>query len=395
MTDWAGSEHATSSTVVGGVGGVLPRAPKTWPTWTTLAEWGCEACHTPHFAPTPEYLLNQDPFTCTSAGCHSTDPGVPPHPVAAPDATAPLPISAHTSNGGADIASQVLKSSAHHQLPEQTPLAVRGQDMASRSGASGVACVDCHNPHAATKREAQAPYASGMIQKVPGVDRNGASIPSSVYEYEVCFKCHGDNASDLEVVPRFVSSVNTRLDFDPSNASFHPVVAPGRQFDVPSIPSSLSPSLNPSDQIYCSSCHGDDDGVSNGPHGSSYPPILRERYETADGTPESYENYALCYRCHERDSILADTSFPRKAFPTTPSGGGHSGHLAAGIACAACHDPHGVPERSRRGGERRPHPPDQLRQSGRSAARQRGLSGLSGHPGPLGQLHARLPRRDA
>ena len=24
------------------------------------------------------------------------------------------------------------------------------------------------------------------------------------------------------------------------------------------------------------------------------------------------------------------------------TGGGHSGHLAAGIACAACHDPHGV-----------------------------------------------------
>ena len=28
--------------------------------------------------------------------------------------------------------------------------------------------------------------------------------------------------------------------------------------------------------------------------------------------------------------------------PATRSGGGHSGHLNAGIPCSACHDPHGV-----------------------------------------------------
>ena len=39
--------------------------------------------------------------------------------------------------------------------------------------------------------------------------------------------------------------------------------------------------------IYCTTCHADDEGGSRGPHGSSFPPILRERYETADNTPES------------------------------------------------------------------------------------------------------------
>jgi hypothetical protein len=91
----------------------------------------------------------------------------------------------------------------------------------------------------------------------------------------------------------------------------------------------------------CTSCHADDDG-GRGPHGSSFAPILRERYDTAGSTAESYEAYALCYRCHDRRSILADESF-RRAPQRTASGGGHSGHLAAGIACAACHDPHGVP----------------------------------------------------
>ena len=83
-------------------------------------------------------------------------------------------------------------------------------------------------------------------------------------------------------------------------------------------------------------------GGSQGPHGSSFPPILKGQYRTADNTPESYDNYALCYRCHDQSSILRNDSFRKKAFPTTPSGGGHSGHLAAGIPCSACHDPHGI-----------------------------------------------------
>jgi hypothetical protein len=82
--------------------------------------------------------------------------------------------------------------------------------------------------------------------------------------------------------------------------------------------------------------------VSRGPHGSPFPPILKERYEVADGTPESYDVYALCYRCHERASILADVSFRKKSVRKTPSGGGHSGHLQGGATCAACHDPHGI-----------------------------------------------------
>ncbi|HEU4403200.1 MAG TPA: hypothetical protein VFT43_13975, partial [Candidatus Polarisedimenticolia bacterium] len=118
----------------------------------------------------------------------------------------------------------------------------------------------------------------------------------------------------------------------------------GKNLNVLSIPSSLRPGMSPSDMIYCTDCHADDEGGSRGPHGSSFAPILKERDETADGTPESYENYALCYRCHDRSSILSDASFMKKTLRTTASGGGHSGHLAAGAPCSACHDPHGVNE---------------------------------------------------
>ena len=341
MTDWASSAHATSTA---SVGGLLPRPPKTWPAWTQVDEWGCETCHTPHFAPTAEQLLNftpdpPTPFSCTS--CHAATPPDPPH-------AGGLPGGAGLDNrqgrtGRTDIAGQVQKFSAH---PESTTLPAglsRGLGSGSRADLAAVGCSDCHNPHVANDQPADPPYVSGALRGVPGVDRNGAQVFPATYEYEICFRCHGDNTPDSEFVPRVIASTNTRLDFDANNASFHPVVEMGRGVDVPSLPSSLSPRMTASDQIGCTSCHADDEGGSRGPHGSDFAPILKERYETIDGTGVSYENYALCYRCHERASILADQSFRTRTFRTTPSGGGHSGHLAAGAPCSACHDPHGVP----------------------------------------------------
>lgn len=343
LSGWPGSAHATSTA---SVVGILPRPPKTWPEWTQMNEWGCEVCHTPHFAPTAEQLLNftalpPEPFSCTSAGCHSSDPPAP-HAQ-----TSTRTLSARTGEragtGAADIAGQTHKVSAHRDDSGALASSRPASGSAARSGIRSVACADCHNPHVGNERQAEAPYASGMLQGVSGVDRNGALVRSATYEYEVCFKCHGDFTPDLDYVPRVVSNTNTRLAFDPANSSYHPVLAPGKNLSIPSIPSSLRPTMTASEMIYCTTCHADDEGGSKGPHGSSFPPILKERYETVDNSPESYEAYALCYRCHERTSILGDASFRTRTLRTTPSGGGHSGHLAAGAPCSLCHDLHGVP----------------------------------------------------
>jgi predicted CXXCH cytochrome family protein len=338
---WSTSAHATSTA---SVVGVLPRPPKTWPTYTQLNEWGCEVCHTPHFAPTAEELLNftdapPAPFSCTSAGCHSSEPAQA-HGAYGTGAAA----IGRRSIGMADIARQVRKISAHHELPGITPMTRRALGGEARSGIRTAACADCHNPHLTNDARAQAPYASGLLRGVNGVDRNGAEISSATFEYEICFKCHADNTPDQSYVPRVIVVTNTRLAFDTSNASYHPVIGIGRNLNIPSIPSPLEPNMSASVVIYCTSCHADDEGGSRGPHGSSFVPILKERYEMADNTPESYDNYALCYRCHNQSSILGDQSFRKKVLRTTASGGGHSGHLAAGAPCSACHDPHGVYE---------------------------------------------------
>ncbi len=350
---WPGSAHATSTA---SVVGILPRPPKTWPTYPTLGEWGCETCHTPHFAPTPEQLLNftdgPPPYSCTTDGCHTSQPppahgaaGTGPTSAAGGTASAPTLSSARSNGRPTDIGKQIRKPSAHHEVPGLVAASLRGGGGPGRGGTfPGVGCSDCHNPHVGSSQRSEPPYASGLLRGVRGVDRNGGILRSSTYEYEICFKCHGDAAPDLDYVPRVVPGTNKRLAFATENASYHPVVGMGRNLNIPSLPSTYEPTLSASQLIYCTSCHADDEGSSRGPHGSSYAPILKERYDTSDNTPESFESYALCYRCHDRSSILRDDSFRKKVFRATPSGGGHSGHLAAGAPCSACHDPHGVYE---------------------------------------------------
>ena len=66
----------------------------------------------------------------------------------------------------------------------------------------------------------------------------------------------------------------------------------------------------------------------------------------ADNTTENIASYALCYKCHSRESILADDSF--KAANGLGQDRGHRFHIVDQKAsCATCHDPHGVQQQAR------------------------------------------------
>ncbi len=320
---WEFSSHKTSIATWNGV------EPDPWPftgrgtdfSWLTVTENGCENCHTPHGAGGKWRLLYHQEEERNCYKCHNGN-------VAQKDVYSQFQrISRHP------VEDTTIGLTASYHLPEeQIPLW------------GHVECMDCHNPHTVNDSPADPPYAGGRLTHVNGIDRNGGFVTNVSYEYEICFKCHGDSSGSIPFVPRVVNTVNTRIEFNPLNPSYHPVIESGKNTDVPSIPSSLRPELTPSSIIRCSDCHQADDspstggGGARGVHGSQFRPILAERYETADGTPESYNSYALCYRCHNRDSILSDESFQRNI-----SGrGGHSGHLLNNISCAACHDPHGV-----------------------------------------------------
>ena len=192
-----------------------------------------------------------------------------------------------------------------------------------------VECSDCHNPHTNNNIPVQAPVVPGVMQNVSGVTILGSPTENAQYEYEVCFKCHGDNPNRIySQITRQITQTNTRLEFEQSNPSYHPVVASGVNQNVPSL---IQP-MTVAAIIYCTDCHSSDSSSrTKGPHGSIYKNLLSGRYETSDFTQESSFSYELCYKCHSRNSILNDESFTK-----------HKEHLDEQIPCSACHDPHGI-----------------------------------------------------
>lgn len=336
VSGWAASTHATSkATWIGN-----PPDQNPWP-WNdkveainqrhTVAENGCENCHVSHNAGGKQRLLKfqKEEDNCILK-CHNGQVGV------------------------TNIAAEFQKESRHH-----LELAAIGdssghahdptEDIGSISG--HVECQDCHDPHGVSPAPPQLPnMVNGRLQGVSGIDKTGSAATVAQFEYEICFKCHSITADATPVVTRVLNTMNKRLVFDPTNPvqtpSFHPVIDRGRNGNVPSLPSQDEPSLNVNSIISCTSCHDSDRSTKvggagpNGPHGSLYRPILRQRYEMTIGSTENFAIYALCYRCHNRNNILSDVSFQKNASRR----GGHSLHLESGggTPCSVCHDPHGV-----------------------------------------------------
>jgi predicted CXXCH cytochrome family protein len=271
---------------------------------TIIAHQQCASCHQPHTAPSGPWLLKGPKVASTCTGCHSGQVG---------------------PNYGVDVASDLRKLSIHETEPVVNQL-THAPDAAT--------CTDCHGPHTMTSGAAVAPNIPSSFGKVKGINIAGAEVDPARYEYEVCFRCHGDNSTRQPYVPRQITQNNTRLEFAPTAISFHPVAAPGKNSEVPS----LRVGLATTSQIYCSDCHTSDTGQkaggvgADGTHGSNVKPLLIARYDTRDGTAESAATYALCYRCHDRASILNDESFPL-----------HRKHIVdTRTPCSVCHDGHGI-----------------------------------------------------
>lgn len=303
--DWDFSSHALSNAVWLGTG------PDPWPRtdFATVAENGCENCHSPHTAGSHAELLN---YLIEEDNC----------------------LVCHNGNvAGKDIEADLVKFYAHRVqdfIGEHSPT----EDFAA-GPPTHVECVDCHNPHRVTNLPATAPDVPGPLVGVTGVTASGAQVPESTFVYEICFKCHADNnVLSTSAIARQLPQINTRLEFDVTNPSFHPVEVPGKNMNVPSL---ISP-LSITSVINCTDCHNSNDSPAaggtgaGGPHGSDNQFLLERTYSTNDFTQESSLAYALCYKCHDRNSILNDDSFAE-----------HDRHIRGEDApCSACHDPHGI-----------------------------------------------------
>jgi predicted CXXCH cytochrome family protein len=310
---WDESIHKTSTAAWNGQG------PSPWPhtSGTTVAANGCESCHAPHSAGTRPRLLNyavpeQNCFVC------------------------------HNGNVvGGNLQLEFNKFSAH---PVLTTSALHDEAEDLINPPRHVSCVDCHNPHAVQASAPNTLHATGSLVGVKGVSLSGARIDPIVTEAELCYRCHADSTSrGAATVARLIPETNKRLQFDPANASFHPIEAVGKSLNVPSL---ISP-WTVTSLMTCTDCHNNNQGPGaggtgpRGPHGSIFAPILERQMQITDFAAESPGAYALCYKCHSRDSILGDQSF--KATNAAGQDRGHRFHIAdAQAACTTCHDSHGV-----------------------------------------------------
>ncbi len=300
---WPLSSHANSPAQWNGT------LPDPWPhtDFITVNNNACENCHRPHGAGGHARLLNRylEEENCTP--CHNGN-------------VAALNIEAEFS-----------KPSAH---PVANTAGIHDPNEDYLTVSRHVECADCHNPHQVNNTIASAPNVSGRLAGVSGIDSTGLVVSDASFEYEICFKCHGDSAQGFAPVPRQILELNKRLQFDLSNPSSHPIEGPGQNPNVPS----LLPQYTTASVIYCTDCHNNDSGPGAGgfgpagPHGSVNPYLLEREYLTDDNTVESPSTYALCYKCHDRTSLMTDQS----GFP-------HSLHVQTNnTPCSACHDPHGI-----------------------------------------------------
>ncbi len=302
MDGWESSPHSTAGTAVSG------STTGEWP-FDTVAQNACRSCHRTHAAGGHERLMisRNEEDNCLS--CH--DGRVARY----------------------NILAELDKPAGHHPRrysgihdPVETLAGSRPH----------VECSDCHNPHAVDAPARQGYAAIGAtMQKVPGLTSGGSYVQEAQFEYEVCFRCHGDAPVPIRRrVARQANQPNLRLKFTSGNPSFHPIVTASPSGDTVS----LDPTIPSGTLIRCTDCHNSDSGPRaggtgpDGPHGSTHDYLLERRYTVRDNTPESAFDYALCYKCHSRASILANESFPT-----------HALHVRDfNSPCSVCHDPHGI-----------------------------------------------------
>jgi len=251
---------------------------------------GCSSCHRGHGVPGSPMLRSSQVQLCQS--CHGSRA----------DRDRQVAGGAVSANASPLLLSSVLT------LPFVHPMAQEGYSEHERGV---VVCTSCHTPHRGLR---QAVGSAALGQR-----RLSTKDPTR-FEYELCESCHGNRG----ITTQSFSDLSRLL--SPSNRSFHPVEAPSRESSPSVLPSLTGREIN------CTDCHGNSDPRGPaGPHGSTELYILRARYATTDGSPESPSTFALCYSCHRREAVLSSSAFPE-----------HRRHIVElKASCATCHNAHG------------------------------------------------------
>jgi predicted CXXCH cytochrome family protein len=339
---WNGGSYPGTWTYAGSAHGSSPAMIWPGPDPTARTESGaagkCLNCHDPHgwddgLGRIPFLAVAREEKLCLA--CHSGSPA------------------------SADIRSDLLKP-YRHPVADYTgrhagPTESQPADFAiSPVNQRHAECEDCHNPHVARPDPPTGVTPPDASKRLLGVSRvsvmNGAAgnapsytflansdtLTAPVSEYQLCFKCH----SSWTTQPG--GQTDLALVLNPSNPSFHPVEDRGANPTI--APSAFTSGWSASSLTGCGDCHGSDLGA-RGPHGSSYPHILK-RPSPDSPTPRSMSSDELCFSCHAYD-VYANPGSPdatrlASRFNQPGTGAGHAEHVGGqSVPCYACHATHG------------------------------------------------------
>jgi len=323
-------------------------------------------------------------FTDSCAGCHRSHTNPGPHlQVAWPEEQ--TCFTCHSVEGAASMdvetafTSQPNTGTAYYSHPVELTSGVHELSALETSSSyfgienRHVECVDCHDPHDSGNEEYVPPALQDQVRGAAGVVPlyNGQGAPGDFawlgraqYEYQLCFKCHSSYVSQPAYPPagwdgydvvmdglakltnaepeQVLDSRDMALEFNPDNTSFHPVMAAGKNPNIPS--DSFVPGWSTDSLVYCSDCHNNPNAVvqGSGPHGSRLH-ILNEQtgYITVNtGVPLEYSGQEVCFNCHRSETYVRSPSPDDNTNFRRSNRNLHQTHSEDG-SCYMCHDSHG------------------------------------------------------
>ncbi len=244
-----------------------------------------------------------------------------------------------------------------------------------------VECEDCHQPHEATRDgvtgSTKAPMIQPVMNAMSGVDPmwTGAGAPfaftwmnQAQREYQVCFKCHSSyttlptyqpdgyqetSATTGTIVANGLAKLTSTNSlqvpdmrdlaqaFNPNNASYHPVVAKGKNTWA----NGFVTGWNQNSMVYCSDCHTNANPAqgARGPHGSPRLHLLDGAFDYVTVMPNGNASIAtpdnqVCFKCHSYAVYVQNTGSNSQFRYHAYHNGGQG---TFGTVCYACHNSHG------------------------------------------------------
>ncbi|HEY4799236.1 MAG TPA: cytochrome c3 family protein, partial [Bacteroidia bacterium] len=227
VTNWSTSIHNTSVKTWDSLASAPNPNPWKFTPWKTVADNACENCHNPHNGGATTRLLKYQTEEDNCFDCHN----------------------GHVATK--NVFNEFNKPYKHNVYaytsvhdPTESPLV----------NSKHVECVDCHSSHDMKTLKAAAPLVKGANSGIAGIKQDGSTANPVSYEYEICYRCHSNSAPTGPPTSRKIVQNNQRLEFDPTNPSYHPVAAIGKNTTLVDL---ITP-YSAASQIYCSDCHASD-----------------------------------------------------------------------------------------------------------------------------------------